>query len=89
MKTFLKKLTVVALSTFALTAQIFANDNESATEKVKEGASDGKKNAKKKYRKAKKKIRDATGNNSPVEDVKDAGRNLDDEVKDKTDDLKK
>ncbi len=53
------------------------------TEKIQNEADEAGKEIKKGARKVKKKVRDATGNESITEDIKDAGKNVGDEIKTK------
>jgi len=53
------------------------------TEKIQNEGDEAAKSLKKNSRKVKKKIRDATGNHSFTEDIKDSGKNLGDDVKTK------
>ncbi|MBN8554363.1 MAG: hypothetical protein J0L93_02870 [Deltaproteobacteria bacterium] len=54
---------------------------ETTSEKIQDKAEETNKNLKQTGRKVKKTVRDATGNSSVKEDLKDEGRNVKDEVK--------
>lgn len=64
---------LVTGAVLGLSGAAFAN--ETTGEKITSGARDVKVDAKKSVRKGKKKVRDATGNGSIVEDAKDVGNN--------------
>jgi uncharacterized protein (DUF2141 family) len=80
-----RKLSVGAL-TFAVFAAHLnwlpprAQANETAVESVQNSVGDAKTDTKKGGRSAKKKIRDATGNGSMTEDVKDTAKNAGDDI---------
>lgn len=80
------RLLVLAGATLSLAPSVKAE--ETRGEKIEAGAKDAKTTVKKKGRKLKKKIRDATGNESIVEDVKDGAKNLKDDASDKIDETK-
>ena len=86
-RTLLRPITLALLiATPIIAGSVYAE--ETTGEKVSETARDVKKNTKKNYRKAKKNVRDATGNGSVVEDVKDGTKNVGDSIENSAKDVK-
>lgn len=77
---------VFAATTLSLNPPLRAEENTS--EKVGKEVNDAKRAVKKKGRAAKKGLRDATGNSSTSEDLKDGAKNAGEAVSDKAEEVK-
>ena len=84
------KLSMIAASAvFMMTVSATPSfAEESTSEKVEASAQDGVNQTKRAYRKTKKKVRDATGNESTKEDIKDNAKNAGDDINAKSKELK-
>lgn len=83
-----KAATTLVFAATTLTLNTAVRAEETTSEKVGKEVNDVKRAVKKKSRAAKKNIRDATGNSSTLEDLKDGARNAGDAVSDKAEEVK-
>ena len=83
----IRHLSLALSLVFALTA-VSAFAEETTGEKMDSSVRDAKAGTKKTMRKGKKKVRDATGNGSVKEDMKDAAKNTGDSLENTAKDVK-
>ncbi len=83
------KLSLLAITGLTALISIPLLSETTTTEKIQNQADETGKDIKKGARKVKKKVRDATGNESLTEDIKDAGKNAGDEIETKAKKIKR
>ena len=76
----IKLVALALLTSLSLPPVEMVIAEETMVEKIENKAEKVGKDTKKNYRKAKKKVRDATGNSSVTEDLKDTSKNIGDEL---------